>query len=292
MKMLLKRILSAEWQFRAHRLSRLRWLTKLQLLRGMNAEVSLGRRLAYVLFDPETESFSFELGNEREVIAALAIALGRPEGELAGYAAETRRDPELGELLTRHVRWRFDVKRRLPLGNRLAWYVIVRALKPELIVETGIYQGLGSLALLRALARNNKEGAPGELMSFDTNPRAGSIVREKARNGWHRFVGSTHDRLLPALDGRRVNMLIQDTPHTEENQRFEFEAALSHAASDLLLVDCSGGWASTLEDICAERNGTFHSVRLRSRDHVCAGTEFRFAVFQSAVVSRPPPSLR
>ena len=280
MKKILKRILSPKWQFRAHRVSRLRWFTKYQLMRGLEADVGLGRRLAYVLFDPETESFSFELDNEPEVIAALAIALGRPEHELAAYAAETHRDPELGELLTHHVRWRFDVKRRLPLGNRLAWYVIARALKPELVVETGIYLGLGSLALLRALERNRQEESPGELLSFDINPRAGSIVRDQAQDGWHRFVGFTHDLLLPALEGRRVDMLFQDTPHTEENQRFEFGAALSHAAPQLLLVDGSGGYAPTLEDICAERNGTYHRVPLRSRDHIFPGTELRFAVFQ------------
>lgn len=282
MKKILKRVLSSEWQFRVHRLSRLRWFTKYKLMRDLKADVSLRRRLAYVLFDPETESFSFELDNEREVIAALATALGRPEHELAAYAAETHSDPELGELLARHVRWRFDVKRRLPLGNRLAWYVFVRALKPALIVETGIYLGLGSLTLLRALARNAEEGAPGELMSFDTNPRAGGIVRDKAQDGWHRFVGFTHDLLLPAVEGRRVNMLFQDTLHTEENQRFEFGAALSHAAPHLLLVDGSGGYAPALEEICAERNGTYHRVPLRSRDHVFPGTEIRFATFEEA----------
>jgi hypothetical protein len=280
MKKALKHIFSPKWQFRAHRLSRLRWFTKYQLMRDLEADVGLSRRLAYVLLDPETESFSFELDNEPEVIAGLAIALEHPEHELAAYAAETRCDPELGELLTRHVRRRFDVKRRLPLGNRLAWYVIVRALKPKLVVETGIYLGLGSLALLRALERNRQEGSPGELMSFDTNPRAGSIVRDQAREGWHRFVGFTNDLLPPALEGRQVNVLFQDTPHTEENQRFEFGAALSHAAPYLLLVDGSGGYAPTLKDLCMERSGTYHRVPLRSRDHVFPGMEITFAVFQ------------
>jgi predicted O-methyltransferase YrrM len=280
MKAILKRVLSPKWQYRAHRLSRLRWITKYQLTRQLGSDVGLRRRLAYVIFDPETESFSFELDNEAEVVAALAAALGRPTEQLARYAAETHRDPELGELLARHVRWRFDVKRRMPLGNRLAWYVMARALKPKLVVETGIYLGLGSLALLRALERNREEGSPGELMSFDTNPRAGSIVRDQARDGWQRFVGFTHELLLPALEDRRVDMFFQDTPHTMENQCFEFGAALSHAAPRLLLVDGSGGYAPTLQSMCAERNGTYHRIALRPRDHPFPEMQIAFAVFQ------------
>jgi predicted O-methyltransferase YrrM len=282
MKKILRRIVSPEWRFRAHRVARLRWLTKYRLMRGFDADVGVRRRLAYVLLDPEIESFSFELANEPEVIAGLAAALGHSEAELADYAAETRRDPELNELLTRHLRWRFHIKRRLPLGNRLAWYVMVRALKPEVVVETGIYLGLGSLVLLRALERNSQEGSPGELMSFDTVPSAGSVVREQARRGWHRFVGSTRDLLLPALENRRVDMFFQDTPHTDENQRFEFGAALSHASPGLVLLDSSGGQSPTLEAIAGERGGTYHRVAMRSRDHVYPGLAITFAVFEQA----------
>ncbi len=280
MKAVLKGMLSPEWQARAHRLSRLRWLNKYHLMRSFDTDIELRYQLAYVFLDPETESFSFELSDETAVIGALAIALGRPASELTAYAAEAKRDPELGEHLARHVRWRFDVKRRPPLGHRLCWYLIARALKPELVVETGIYLGLGSLTLLRALERNRQEGSPGELMSFDTNAQAGSIVRAEVRNGWHRITGTTHDVLLPALEGRRVNILFQDTPHTDENQRFEFGAALSHAAPGLVLIDGSGGWAQTLKQICAERNGAYHQVPLRSRNHVYPGDDFTFAVFQ------------
>src|SRR5271170_7411138 len=255
MNEMVKNIIGPEWRFRAHRLGRLRWHTKYRLMRHYNADASPRARLAYVLLDPEIESFSYEVENTAEVIDELAAALGRRPDELAGYAAETQADPELNELLARHLRWRLDIKRPPPLGHRLGWYLIVRALKPEVVVETGIYLGLGSVVLLHALERNRREGSPGELLSFDLLPGAGSAVREAARGGWRRIIGSTHDVLLPALEGRRVDVLFHDTPHSEENQRLEFEAALAHAAPSLLLLDASGATGPTLEAICAERNG-------------------------------------
>jgi hypothetical protein len=231
-------------------------------------------------FDPELESFSFELADEDGVIAALAVALGCPEQELAGYADETRSDPELHERLTRRVRWRFDFKRHMPIGSRLAWYVTARAVKPEVIVETGVYMGLGSLVLLRALERNAQEGHPGELMSFDASPLSGWLVRDELRGRWRRVIGLTSATLAPALMGRSVGMLVHDTAHTVETQRIEFETALANAGPRLVLVDGSGGYVPTLEELCHEHGGAYHRVLLRSRAHVHPGSEFRFATFQ------------
>ena len=289
-KELTKRRLGPRWQSRLRRLSRLRWVTKYRLMRGQGTNVSLRHRMAYVLLDPETESYSYELENRAEVIAELASTLGREESELASYASEADRDPELGTALTRHVRRRFDVKHRLPLGHRLGWYVIARAMKPEAIVETGIHLGLGSLALLRALEQNERDGSPGELFSIDNNPDAGSLVRGELRAKWHRVTGLTGDVLLPAIDGRRVGMLIQDTAHTEENQRFEFTAALSRAGQQLILIDGSGGWAPTLEQLAAERGGAYHRVPVRSRNHVYPGLDITFAVFEGPPRQPAAPS--
>ncbi len=235
-----------------------------------------------MLLDPELESFSYDLRDEHVTISSLAEALAVPVEELEGYAAETRSDPELGRELSRHVRWRIEAKRRMPIGTRLPWYLIVRAKKPAVVVETGIHMGLGSLTLLRALERNNAEGHPGELLSFDFSRHAGWLVRERLREPWQRYHGSTSQTLRPALDGREVGVLFQDTIHTEENQLHEFGAALDHAAQELLLIDCSSGQAGTLQRLCAERGGVFHTVPLRSRDHVFPGADFTFGSFRRA----------
>jgi predicted O-methyltransferase YrrM len=278
----LKQMLGPKWQFRTHRLARLRWLTKYRIVRDLQPEVGFRTKLGFVLLDPEIESYSYELADERRFIAELARGLGCSESELATYAEETRRDPELNARLARHTRWQFDVKRRLPLGHRLSWYLMVRARKPRLVVETGTYRGLGSLVLLRALERNRQEGFPGELMSFDITSASGGLVRPALRERWTRFVGSTHELLEPALEGRQVDMLFQDTPHTEENQRWEFGAALARAGGRLLLVDGSGGESPTLRSMAAQRGGSHYVVSAPSRNHVYQGGTVAFALFDRA----------
>ncbi len=214
------------------------------------------------------------------MIDGIAAALGRSTAELAGYAAEVREDAELHSQLARHLRFRFAIKHKLPLGHRLGWYVLARALRPSTIVETGIYDGLGSLALLRALELNAREGEPGELLSFDIDPRAGSVVRPALRSRWERHVGSTGMLLEPALEGREVGLMIQDTGHNEANQRFEYGLVLDHAAPTLALIDGSGGWAPALAALCEERGGSYHRVPVRPRDHIHSGVDSALGLFE------------
>jgi predicted O-methyltransferase YrrM len=286
-KSFLKRILPAGAVRGLLYLNRLRWVTKLRLLHhdGVRLRDDLGRNLRFVLWDPEVESFSYELDNTGELAGFVADLLGEPRERIAGYIAEVAADPELNEELTRRTRWRFDVKSPLPVGNRLLWYALTRATKPRLIVETGVYQGLGSLTLLRALDRNAAEGHDGELIGIDADPRAGVVVPERLAGRWRKVVGFTSDVLEREVAGREVDMLIQDTPHTYDNASFEYGVAVAHAGPLLVLIDSGGGVTPALRDSCAGRDARIGKFQERPRDHFYtpAGT-------QVAVVTAAPAS--
>ncbi len=55
-------------------------------------------------------------------------------------------------------------------GPRLLNYMLVRALKPRLVVEAGVENGLGAIILCAALARNAQEGFPGRFIGIEGNP--------------------------------------------------------------------------------------------------------------------------
>lgn len=273
----LKRSLPARWRRRARRLSRLRWVTKARLLR--HHEVSWRDRplvaLRYLLLDPEVESFTYEVDNRDELLDFAARALGHDRAAVGQYAAETGHDPEL----TQPKRRRWDSKRRLPLANRLLWYVAVRAEKPELVVETGVHDGLGSLVLLRALERNGEEGRPGRLLSFDIFEDTGWLVHERLHERWQRVTGSTLTELEPVLQGLRVDMSIHDTPAEERLQRAEFSAVLGHRGERLVVVNSSGARLGVLEELCAREGTVQQRFVSRSRDHVHPGNAIALAVF-------------
>jgi hypothetical protein len=269
MKATLKRTLPSAWQRRLRRLSRLRWVTKYRVLRTYDVRIrdDPWRNLRYVLWDPEVESHSYEVENVGELAQFVAALLDVPERQVLEYVGELDVDPELNERLRRQTRWRFDVKTGPPPGSRLLWYALARTLKPRLIVETGIYQGLGSLVLLRALEQNAREGVEGSLLSIDADPDAGTLVHPRVQGRWRKVVGMTNEILESELDGQAVGMMIQDTGHTYENQSFEFGVVHAHRAERLVLIDNGGGQTDALRDLCARAGGVYQHFRDRPLNH-------------------------
>lgn len=284
MKARVKRLLGERAVRAVQRLGRFRWLLKARRVREEGARLrdQPWTIAKFVLSDPETHSYTYELANEDELVDFSAALLGIERARAAAYLAEVETDPELGPRLRRRTRWRIDAKWRLPLGNRLLWYVLARALKPRLAVETGVFDGLGSLLLLRALERNSAEGVDGRLLSIDLDPGAGWLVPERLRGRWELVRGDILEDLEPALAGRAVDLFVHDSVHTEEFQRFEFELALRQAGPLLCVVDSSGRELSVLRELCAEHGGREAYFLERPARHFYEPDGTSVAVFERA----------
>lgn len=284
MKSGLKRAIGPKWQARARALSRLRWVTKYKVMRHGGKRILDDPRnnLAYVLWDPEVESHTYDVANVGELADFLAGEFGLDRDRVLGYLHEPDTDPTFNTRWRQRMKFRFDVKHRVQLANRLIWWGLVRSLRPRLIVECGIYTGVGSLVLLRALERNREEGIPGELLSIDFDPTMGWAVPPELEDGWTTVTGMTSDVLDSSIDGRQVGMLIHDTPHTYENQLHEFSTAIAHAADRLVLIDSSGGQTPALRELCAQNDGRYRYFREVPKEHFYPGNGSGIGIFERA----------
>jgi predicted O-methyltransferase YrrM len=119
-------------------------------------------------------------------------------------------------------------------------YVICRALRPRVVVETGVGSGVTTAFILQALAANGE----GHLWSIDLPPIgaeefAGSFVPQHLRSRWNLLRGRTRD-LLPGLlrELPAPDVFLHDSLHTTRNMTFEFNAAWQKmAAGGVLLSD-------------------------------------------------------
>ena len=250
-------------------LRRLRWIAKANAVREVGGRVH--RNLGFVLTDPEPDNFTYELANEDELAAWVAAVSGEQLDRAAAALAEPEADQVLRSRLheSAGARWWWS-KPEPPLGKRRAWYALARLVRPALIVETGVHDGLGSLLLLRALERNAAEGVEGRLVSFDVNPAAGWLVDADPR--WDLRIESGRHGLPVALaSDDPVGIFIHDSLHTYDNERWELRTVAPHLAPGGVLVSDNVHVTRALAETCDEFGLEYHEVAERPADHFYPG---------------------
>jgi predicted O-methyltransferase YrrM len=117
-------------------------------------------------------------------------------------------------------------------------YVICRALRPRIVVETGVGSGVTTAFILQAMAANGE----GHLWSIDLPPigaeeYAGSFVPQHLRDRWTLLRGRSR-KLLPRLlhDLPSPDVFLHDSLHTTRNMTFEFHAAWQKMISGGVLI--------------------------------------------------------
>jgi hypothetical protein len=231
-------------------LRRLRWLSKARAVRAVGAPTR--SNLRYLLLDPEVANFTYEIGNNDELAAWVDFVCGcgfaRAQQLIAEPLSDARLATRLRTATSAHRLW---TKAAPQFGKRRAWYALARALEPELIIETGVHDGLGSLVLLRALERNAEDGHDGRLISIDINPACGWLVGTDRR--WDLRIGATRDVLAEVVrHAPPVGMFVHDSLHSYENQRFELRTAAAHLAPAGVLISDDAHITNALLETCQE----------------------------------------
>ncbi len=157
--------------------------------------------------------------------SGLSLALGCSPERVLGYLREPIEDVALKQaIVAMYDRQPVKPLRdRIPkFGRRLAWYACARALKPKLLIETGVHQGLGSVLLCAALKRNTEEGHPGTYMGTDIDTSAGSLLVAPYNQYGKVHYGDSIET-LKTVD-RPVNLFINDSDHSADYEAREYEA--------------------------------------------------------------------
>jgi predicted O-methyltransferase YrrM len=142
----------------------------------------------------------------------------------------------------------------------LMQYAIIRAVKPECVLETGIANGVSSAYLLLAMERNQK----GALYSIDVNDgsylpsgkQVGWVVPAWLRERWTVHLGDAREllpRLLAVL--KSLDVFIHDSLHTYEHMKFEYEQAYPYLRQDGILISDDALWNPAFKEF-ADKVGT------------------------------------
>jgi predicted O-methyltransferase YrrM len=236
---------------------------------------------SFLLFDRETANFTYELTNESELPVYVGQATGLPIPDLREYLRELAADEELHTWLGAAIDRRDRTGRAL-VGRRAGWYILVRALKPRVVLETGTDVGMGSAVLARALQRNAEDGGlPGHLWTFDFGPEAGWATPE-ALGAWVTLVPGDLRQTLPRtveddLPGP-IDLMIHDSDHSYEHEMFEFRTVGAHLAEEGVLLTDNGHVTTVLRDYSQDTGRRYSFWKEQPKDHPYPGAGIGLSV--------------
>ena len=221
----------------------------------------------------ETTNFTYDLEelNKRYLASLIADVLNVEFCTVMAYIEEIEEDEELrGHIANATANYdkSFIADKEARFGSRIGWYAFARAIKPKIIVETGVDKGLGSCVLTAALKRNKEEGYEGKYYGTDLNPKAGYLLSGDYATFGSVLYGDSIES-LKKLDGR-IDLIVDDSGHFEPSGTYEaeeYKTIENKLSENAIILSQSAHFSDRLLDFSLRTNRSFIFFQEKPLNH-------------------------
>lgn len=186
----------------------------------------------------EDTNYTYILTDDNLICLAQTIAFitNKEYHEIMAYINELESNSELKAHLIQVTSQSQEKKfadKEARFGRRVGWYAIARAIKPKIIIETGVDKGLGSILLCAALEMNNREGYPGHYYGTDINPKAGYLLTGRYKEFGEIVYGDSIASLTNFNEP--IDLFINDSDHSINYEYNEYKT-IQHLLTDKTII--------------------------------------------------------
>ena len=206
---------------------------------GYYLKPRLSELIEWVQRSRETSNFTYDLNelNLGHLAGWVSAISGCSLHQARKWMDELRQDSKLRQHLNQRTVMSDDAITAdldMGYGRRIGWYALVRALKPRMVVETGVDKGLGSCVLAAALLRNRAEGHQGHYFGTDINPHAGWLFQGPYREAGEILYGDS----IKSLEQLQtpIDLFINDSDHSAEYEKREYECVTSKLSNSSVVL--------------------------------------------------------
>jgi predicted O-methyltransferase YrrM len=157
----------------------------------------------------------------------------------------------------------------MAIARREGWYAFVRAIKPRLVVETGVHHGVGALTICTALQLNHEEGFEGEYVGVDVNPTSG-ILLTKPFNIFGK-VEITDSLEFLKNNTTPIDLFINDSDHNEEYEAKEYALIKCKLGKNAIILGDNSHASDALRTFSIENGRDFLFFKEEPLDHFYYG---------------------
>lgn len=222
----------------------------------------------------ETTNLTYDLtpANTIHLAWMLSLVTSMPLSAIQGFLTELDEDVHLKshiKQMTASSPKRLTADAEARYGRRAGWYALVRALKPKVVVETGVDKGLGTCVLAAALMKNRDEGYEGRLIATDIDPTAGFLFASPYDQVGKIMYGDS----IATLTGMReaIDLFIADSAHTAEYEGGEYETVQQRLAPQAVIVSDNAHVTQELAHFAERTSRQFLYFQENPRDHFYPG---------------------
>ena len=218
----------------------------------------------------ETTNFTYDLEeiNKRYLASLIAYIANKKVDVIMSYIKEIETDSELRTHIADAIiksDLAFVADKDVRFGRRVGWYAFTRALKPKIIIETGVDKGLGACILTAALKRNHQEGYEGRYYGTDINPEAGYLLSSDYAI-YGRILYGDSVASLKKFDGF-IDLFINDSDHSADYEAEEYRAIADKLSEHAVILGDNSHCTDRLLEFSLEMNRNFVFFQEKPKDH-------------------------
>jgi len=218
----------------------------------------------------EDTNYTYHLKDENKNYLAqtISVVTGIDFQTIKSYQEEILNNKELVEHIKTSIK-NSDFSKfadtEIRYGRRIGWYAFIRALKPKIVVETGVDKGLGSLLICAALKKNNDEGFEGYYYGTDINPEAGYLFSGSYSNFGEILYGDSIESLKKL--NKSIDIFINDSDHSADYEYQEYQTITTLLNNKSIILGDNSHKFDPLSRYSIENNRKFLFFKEKPLNH-------------------------
>jgi predicted O-methyltransferase YrrM len=222
----------------------------------------------------ETTNYTYDLENLNKVylIQFIADITNKKFDEIAKYIKEIENDKYLKKHIIYYTKKHKDrlFADKIPkYSRRIGWYAIIRAIKPKVIIETGVDKGLGACITCAALLKNKKEGKVGHYYGTEIDTSKGYLLQKPYTTVGEILFGDSVKSLKKF--NKKIDLFINDSDHSANYEAQEYETIKNKLNKNGIILGDNSLHTDKLFKFSLANKRKFRIFQEKPKDHIYLG---------------------